>query len=197
MTYYGQFEPPTDQVIEEYFPNQLAGIAVEVGAAQGIAASNTLHFEELGWRCLCIEPNPNLFAQLQRNRKHVLNYAVANSQANDVDFHVCTPEETAVSSLNLDSRLVQENHVTRIYTVKVNVRTLDFCIKDFFTPIDFVSIDTEGTELDILKGFDINKYQPKLLVIENNFNNPNIEKYLSNFGYKKVQRHIINDFFTR
>jgi FkbM family methyltransferase len=104
-------------------------------------------------------------------------------------------EETAISALRIDQELFNMHNVSRVYTIKVNVRTLDACLQDFFTPIDFVSIDTEGTELDVLKGFSIAKYHPKLLVVENNFNNPNIEEYLDNFGYKKVKRHIINDFY--
>ena len=197
MTYYGQFDPPTDKIIEEYFPNQIVGIAVEVGAAHGIATSNTLHFEQKGWICLCIEPNPNLFEQLKRNRTFALNFAVADFNADGINFDICTGDETAVSALYLDNELMKQNNVSKKYTIKVNVRTLDFCLKDFPSPLDFVSIDTEGTELDVLKGFNIEECQPKLLVIENNFNNPNIEEYLKNYGYRKDRRHVINDFFTR
>jgi len=58
-----------------------------------------------------------------------------------------------------------------------------------------LSIDTEGTEIEVLKGFDIKKWKPKLLVIENNFNDPEIEKYLSTFGYIKNKRIEVNDFY--
>ena len=61
--------------------------------------------------------------------------------------------------------------------------------------ITFVTIDTEGTELDVLKGFNLNKWKPKLIMIENNFNDNFCEDYLSFFGYKKVYRNEVNDFF--
>jgi len=198
MTYYGQFDPPTDKIIEEYFDPSKWGIAIEVGAAHGIAASNTLHFEQIGWKCLCIEPNPNLFLQLQRSRRYVLNWAISDFHADNIDFNVCTlgeSEETAISALRIDQELFNMHNVSKVYTIKVSVRTLDECIQSFFTPIDFISIDTEGTELDVLKGLSINRYKPKLLVVENNFNNPNIEEYLKPFGYMKVRRHVINDFY--
>lgn len=51
--------------------------------------------------------------------------------------------------------------------------------------IDFISIDTENTELDVLKGIDINKYNIKLFVIENNYNELKCEMYLNPYGYKK------------
>lgn len=203
MTYYGQFYPPTDEIIEQYFPKEYIGVAVEIGAAQGIAASNTLHFEQLGWKCLCIEPNLRLYKQLIMNRQHVLNYAISDRNEDNVDFYAVgfDGDETAVSSLHLNQGLMEQEKSTHrnaiVRTVKVNIRTLDFCLKDFSPTIDFVSIDTEGTELDVLKGFSISKYQPKLLIIENNFETPDIEEYLSHFGYIKTARHEINDFYTK
>jgi hypothetical protein len=64
--YYGQFE--TDKLIEMYCPG-LCGFCVEVGAGDGVRGSNTAHFERnKGWRALCIEPNNELFADVQGNR---------------------------------------------------------------------------------------------------------------------------------
>jgi hypothetical protein len=50
--------------------------------------------------------------------------------------------------------------------------------------------------LDVLKGFDIPKWNVKMFCIENNFNDPEIEQYLAMFGYRKVRRHEVNDFYT-
>ena len=63
--------------------------------------------------------------------------------------------------------------------------------------IDFVSIDTEGTELEVLMGFDINRWKPRLFIIENNFDEPKLADYLKDFGYKFSQRLGVNDFFVR
>src|SRR3954469_595595 len=75
--YHGQFNPPTDHVIARYFPRNHIGTCVEVGAADGVSCSNTLHFEKRGWPCLCIEANPVHEASLRSNRRHVLMCAVA------------------------------------------------------------------------------------------------------------------------
>ena len=61
--------------------------------------------------------------------------------------------------------------------------------------IDFLSIDTEGTELEVLMGFDINRWKPRLFVIENNFGESKFSDYLRDFGYKFSQRIGVNDFF--
>lgn len=60
-----------------------------------------------------------------------------------------------------------------------------------------VSIDTENTELDVLKGFDINRWKPKLLVIENNYDESFIADYLKPFGYVRDRRVGGNDFFIQ
>ena len=68
---------------------------------------------------------------------------------------------------------------------------------NFPTDIDFISIDTENTELNVLKGLDLDKYNVKLLVIENNFNEPMIEEYLTKFNYIKIKRLVVNDFYIK
>jgi hypothetical protein len=86
-----------------------------------------------------------------------------------------------------------------IRKIIVEVITLDKCIEDFYKydKIDFISIDTEGTELDVLKGFSIEKWNPKLLIIENNFEDPEIEEYLKQYKYKKDKRIGVNDFYIK
>jgi hypothetical protein len=67
---------------------------------------------------------------------------------------------------------------------------------DKIKEIDFISIDTEGTELDVIRGFDIDRYGVKLFVIENNYEDDNIELYMNSIGYIKNNRYKINDFYT-
>lgn len=198
--YYGQFE--TDKYIADFFPGGYKGWCVDVGAADGIKGSNTYHFEKRGWWCLCIEPNPKYFALLSANRRIVEPVACSNENKNNVPFTVFEIGKghilSSVSSLKVDERLRKDHaYIThKTYTIEVKVRTLD-TILDIFEPpkLDLVSIDTEGTELGVLLGFDIKKWAPKLLVVENNYNDSYVEEYLKNFGYVKVLRHEINDFY--
>jgi len=67
--YYGQRE--TDKIIEQYFIGKTNGLCIEVGAYDGIKGSNTKFFEDIGWNCLCIEPNKNIFPLLQKNRSGI------------------------------------------------------------------------------------------------------------------------------
>ena len=65
--------------------------------------------------------------------------------------------------------------------------------------IDFISIDTEGTELDVLMGLDLEckNYRISMLVVENNHDEDTYEKYLNKFGWQKIERHFVNDFYVR
>jgi FkbM family methyltransferase len=205
--YYGQFLD--DKLIEEYFDSNYIGGCIDVGATNGIDINNTRYFEEKGWYCLCIEPNPNSFSQLKNNRANSLNFAISNFNKDLVDFTVVNlnrgsnEDEGAISSLIIDDKLMQQhkdmgfNITTK--DIKVSTRTLDYCIEKYykFDKIDFLDIDTEGTELDVLKGFNINRWQPKLIVVENNYNESFVEDYLKTFNYIKDKRVGVNDYYIK
>jgi FkbM family methyltransferase len=197
---YAQFGE--DDIIAQYFPQGYVGSCIDVGAANGVSGNNSYLFEEKKWITLCVEANPALYAQCKAARTNTVNYAVSNYNKDGELFtiyHLHNGNEEAVSSLNADKRLI-DDHASMIKNtieISVNVRTLDSIIEEtsLFKTIDFVSIDTEGTELDVLKGFDINKWKPRLFVIENNYNNSEIEEYLTAFSYKKDKRNAVNDFY--
>jgi len=205
--YYGQFLD--DKVIEGYFDSNYVGGCIDIGATNGIDINNTKHFEENGWYSLCIEPNPNSYEKLKNNRKNTINLAISNFNKDLVNFIIVNlndnsaESEGAISSLSLDKKLYQDhlklgfNLTTK--SIKVSVRTLDYCIENYYNyhKIDFLSIDTEGTEIDVLKGFDINRWQPKLIVSENNYNESDVENYLKQFGYIKDKRIEVNDYYIK
>jgi FkbM family methyltransferase len=206
--FYGQFDPKVDQLIRQYFPQKNNGKCIEVGATDGVYYSNTYHFEKNGWECLCIEPVLDTFNKLKNNRKNCLNFAISSKNKDDVDFELFTIKgvdqpHSAMSGLQVDDVLVNDiqKHFSNVErkTIKTQTRRLDWCIENYFNydEIDFISIDTEGNELDVLKSFNVNSYNLKLLIIENNYNTPEIENYLKQFGWKKDQRSFVNDFFVK
>lgn len=200
--YFGQWE--TDRIIEDYFGENYVGVCVEVGAANGIKGSNTLYFEQLGWDALCIEPNPKQFDSLAEHRKNVAHFAVSDS-VGKMSLTIFDVGEknimSSLTSLKPDKRLVEahEHIINDSYNVEVEVETLPNILEiaQFPTKIDFISIDTEGTELDVLKGFDFNIYDVTLFVVENNYDDDDIREYMESKGYIRVQRYKINDFYIR
>lgn len=195
-----------EKIINEIFGSNYIGTCIEIGAYDGVIGSNSKYYENNGWNCVCIEPNPDAFNKCLENRKKsiCLNYAVSNVNEDNKKFTIYTvngTNQSAISSLVVDDRLVESHkHMTNnVKEINVNIRTLDNILENEcknLTKIDFISIDTEGTELDILKGFDIEKWKPKLLLIENNYDENFLLEYLAKFGYVKKIRHFVNDFYV-
>tara|TARA_R110000751_G_scaffold46368_14_gene104440 strand:- start:1937 stop:2554 length:618 start_codon:yes stop_codon:yes gene_type:complete len=199
--YYGQRE--TDKYIAEYFAHRLKGNCIEVGVANGIKGSNTLMFEEAGWDTLCIDPIPEHVAEAKEFRKQVLECACGNFNGYDWFTSYDIGEEhiqSSLSSLNTDKRLLETHkdviNDTDTFMVRVKRLTAILDEQNWTKHIDFVSVDTEGTELDVLRGLDLGKYEVKLLVVENNFEDPEIAEYLECFGFEHDQRFFVNDFFV-
>jgi FkbM family methyltransferase len=199
--YYSQHGE--DNYLESLFLEKTNGVCIEVGAYDGISMSNTLFFEKLGWKCLCIEPIDSAYEKCKQIRKEVIQCCVSSKDDTDKEFiifHLHT-NLSAISSLEPDERLIQSHThlITDRTTQMVKVRSLTSILDELNYPtnIDFVSIDTENNELDVLKGIDFSKYNIKVLLIENNFNEPFCEDYLKSFGYRKIHRLKVNDFYVK
>lgn len=192
-----------DLFINNFFENKNQGICIEIGAYDGVICSNSLFFEQKGWTALCIEPIPHVFKKCLTNRKYCYECCIGEHDLIDKEFTIFTVQEhqSAISSLAPDNRLVQQfsNIITDSSKINVTVRSLNSLLDElnFSKNIDFISIDTENTELDVLKGIDLNIYNVKLFVIENNYDEPFCEEYLKQFGYKKIHRLVVNDFYIK
>lgn len=180
-------ENSCDQVIRSFFPDtEYRGVFVEVGAARPDFISMSRHFRETGWLTVAIEPNP-LFAEMQRLAGvRTIEVAISDYNKDDASFHIYTTNghyENGIvsmesfSSLNpwartqnfIDSGCIQKEEV-----IKVTVRTLNYIFENKeeypqvadITKVDVMSIDTEGGELDVLRGFSVPHLQPHIYVIE-------------------------------
>jgi FkbM family methyltransferase len=203
---YGQFNED-GFILSQY--TQSFGYAIEVGGADGLNGSPTKCLEDLGWKTLLIEPNPQLFTEAKKHRPHVFNCAAGEVCEDNVGMTIYTlngGNETAVSGLNPNTKLIEQHqHLIQDQRLElVNKRTLNVLIYEWekvlgeeIPNIDFVSIDTEGTELDVMKGFNIGKYQPKIIALENNFEDMNYRRTMFGYGYILYNRIGVNDYYIR
>ena len=190
--------------VQKIFGNSV-GYAVEAGAYDGIFLSETLTLEQQGWSCLCIEPNPNMWEQLTKNRSLCQPYALSNHSENNVSFEIYSNlnlkiTEASFSSLGIKEDLLRTFQSPELYQeiVVVNVRTLDYCLqKADFPRVDILSLDVEGWELVVLEGFDISYWNPQLLIIENIYADKLYREYMLNNGYILVERCEYNDFYIK
>jgi FkbM family methyltransferase len=187
-----------DRKLAEMFPVQ-SGVFVEVGAADGVIGSNTLYFERLGWDGLLVEANPIAAAKCREVRRvPVVECAVvAPGTASELEFTI-TPDSPHLSGLAVDPTMLRTHHLTETQTVVVRTSTLDDVLTEHLDgrTLDFVTIDVEGNEWDVLQGFTLNKWQPKVVIIERNFwPDWRILRLLHRDGYGYVGSTGVNDWF--
>jgi FkbM family methyltransferase len=177
-----------------YFNGKKEGFYVDIGANDGITSNNTIIFENLGWNGICIEPLPDVFKQLQKNRRcDCFNVAVSNENGSAVEFIRAAGVEM-LSGLgsqmtDMHKKRIKSNKgdIERIY---VKALTFDDLMSGYSERryVDFMSIDVEGAEMSILKTIDFNKYKFGLITVENNEetrgNGEQLEKYMKEQGYK-------------
>lgn len=204
--YYGQNEE--DRYIEGYFSDNYVGNCIEVGGGNdGIKHSNTFYFENKGWNCLVIEAQPDFATNIRKYRKNVINAAINSSDAESIQFSIVYCNGIpwgGMSGLSVDERLVemhrQMNFQIDLKKVTVPSSNLQRCAIEHFGKdgtIDFISIDTEGTELDVIKSIDLEQFKVKLIIAENNFGSTEIFDYLSSIGWKRDRVIQQNEFYTK
>ena len=171
------------------------GFFVEFGASDGVNLSNTYILEKYyGWRGILSEPGKAWHGNLYQNRNCIIDtHCVWSSTGSILDF-----TETSVGELSTISIFASsDSHFTRrdpvnLYSVE-SISLFDLLVKNTSPQkIDFLSIDTEGSEFEILMNFRFDKYKFSLIVCEHNYtsNGPKIDALLSDNGYCKVNPQI-------
>jgi FkbM family methyltransferase len=199
--FYAEFE--TDKYIREtFFPSyDYFGIMVEVGAGPPDVYSMSKHFREHNWRCICIEPNPKFFYSHLSLGHEVYQYACSNEEKLST-FKIAScdgPENTnGISFSSLDIRYETGNLVKEIKEIEVEVIKLNRILESLrIKKIDFISVDTEGWEIDVMEGFDILRFQPEVVILENYLYDENYEKVMNQFNYYLHNKIEYNYIFTK
>ena len=182
------------QLVREFFGGARAGFFVEVGANRPQQESQTWHLEQLGWTGVLIEPQPNLADGLARQRSAQV-FAVACSSPQNAGRRMRLHVAGALSSLDRD-RMAPGAEPEQV--IEVPVRTLDDILIEARAPVrfDFLSIDVEGHELEVLSGFDLARWQPRLLLLEDHVGSLDKHRFLKAAGYRLVRRFENNGWYV-
>lgn len=181
------------QLVREYFGGAPQGFFVEVGANDPHERSQTWHLEQAGWTGILIEPQPDLAEKLRRARKAKV-YAVACSSprsAGVLPLHVAGP----LSSLDRD-RMAPGTQPEAM--IQVPIRTLDQILTEAEAPagFDFLSLDVEGHELEVLQGFDVARWRPRLILLEDHVGSLAKHRFLTNASYRLIRRFDNNGWYV-
>ena len=165
-----------DLKVLEFYKYKNNGFYVEIGASDGINLSNTYLLEKnYNWKGICVEPIPNNFKLLCENRKKSFccKYAVYNKSNMDVIFDIANNFDllSGISNdINKDNGIIHENKT------QIIVKTITFndLLEKYNAPlfIDYLSLDTEGSEFEILKSVNLKKYIFGIIDVEHNYIEP-------------------------
>ena len=173
------------------------GKFLEFGATNGIELSNSLLLEkEFDWNGVLAEPSPEWQNQLRANRpkSKLLSECIYSETGKTVDFFVSKEgalstieefRESDIESLPINSKMRNEDG----FSVKVPTISLNDVFIKYFNgeKIDYMSVDTEGSELLILSKFNFEKYGPKIVTVEHNFTSAqkNLDNLFKENNYKR------------
>lgn len=159
--------------------NKRNGYFVEFGACDGIRLSNTYLLEkEFNWSGILSEPAKIWHKALLNNRNCIINTnCITALSGEQIDFAETTrPELSTINShlrddLHSSRRIIKEKY--RVDTLSLN----DLLVKNVAPlEIDVLSIDTEGSEIEILEQFDFKKYKIHIIIVEHNYDKKRKEK---------------------
>lgn len=190
MRFYSQFSEDSWVYNNLKLPNH--GSFIDVGSWDGVESSNTKFFEdELGWEGICIEPVRSAYEKCLANRKKTTRciHAVAGKDFAFSEFYV-NEKEPGLSGMKPNPGCVVK---------KMNVVPIWAYYKDF-PDLTLLSIDTEGTELDVWAGRG--KLTPRIVIIEalTILSPPRWDEVVAQFtqdGYSELHRTTANLIFQR
>ncbi len=178
-----------------FFARRSNGFFVEVGAYHPTVSSQTWGLEQAGWTGLLVEPTPSLCDLLRekRPRSTVVQAACGAPDSPPV-------AKFYLSAAGSQSTLAPDrlNFKTEVQdAIEVQVKTLDQILEDAGSPeLDFLSIDVEGLQLDVMRGFSLDKHRPKLLLIEDHLLGIETHRYITRRGYRLVKRTALNNWYV-
>jgi FkbM family methyltransferase len=185
------------------------GFFLDSGASDGIRVNNTLVLEQhFGWRGICVEPNRQFFSSLIANRTAVCVNCCLYHRSGEVEFLEAGTLGGIVSEY--DPGLLEFVRAVgqaptaadgTLLTTRVAALRLAELLPAFAAPetIDYWSLDTEGSEMAILKSFPFAKYSFRVLTVEHNCLpvREDIHRFLGSKGYRRVRELQIDDAYVR
>ncbi len=180
-----------DSLVWQFFNQRKDGFFVEVGANDPRNLSQTYLLEQQGWRGILVEPLSDCCEQLRAHRpkSQVFQAACgAPEQRGQALLHV-NQQGSKLTDLQVRGVAVEGHE-------EVRVMTLDEILETAGNPkIDFLSIDVEGFEIQVMQGFSLERHRPALMLVEDNYaNRLKVHHHIKGRGYRLVKRTGCNNW---
>ena len=181
-----------DKTVLDYL-NDNGSFYVDIGSSSGKYLSNTYIMDtKLGWKGLCIDPYPK---DMDDRTCDICKSVISSENGQIVEF--TEGDEYGGITKYLGSHKDKIKNKPKKKYVTKNLKTV---FEEYNVPfcIDYMSLDTEGSEYEILKGMPFDKYCVKTITVEHNLEKDKrqkIQSLLQKNGYKFVKNLLIDDFY--
>lgn len=181
MSEWGQ-----DKWVVEVTNGKRNGFFLDIGAGHAIQNNNTWLLEsEYGWDGICVDPVEEFYRDLQKTRKCTVVGWVVGPSVELVDYYF----QGGVSGIVRSFAAQLKNRIGTIK--KAPAMTLGMLLQKAPKIIDYWSLDTEGSEWDLIRTFPWGKHGVFCLSVEHNYEQPKrslIQNFLKDLGYSLIQR---------
>ena len=195
---------------ENVFKEKRNGVFVDIGANDGVTLSNTYFFEkQMGWTGICIEPIPEIFERLRSNRKCTCIQGCISEKSGTQSFLRVRSRSFNTEMLSgliekynprhlqrIQREVKRTGGTTEILTVPCYILT-ELLLEKNISHVDYLSLDTEGGELDILKSIDFSRIDIEVIDVENNYKSPDFQQFLESRGYKKITTLVHDEIYRK
>lgn len=197
-----------DMVLRRIFDNKKNGFYIDIGAHHPFRFSNTCFFYKKGWHGINVDAMPGSMCLFEKYRPRDINIESAiSTESKEMTYHIFN--DPALNGF--DKKLSTERDSAKskykiIKTVEIKTMTLCSILNQHLADnqkIDFLSVDVEGLDLDVLKSNDWNKYRPEVVLVEilgsslSELEKSDVYKYLNEHGYIIYAKAVNTVIFKR
>lgn len=196
-----------DMVLSRIFEGSRNGLYIDVGAHHPLRYSNTYFFYKIGWQGINIDAMPGSMALFSKLRPRDINLEIAVSDRNeDKTYFILNEPALNTFSEVLANEYCQTGSYWILQEKKIRTRSLGSILNEHLNKskeIDFLSIDVEGYDFQVLRSNDWSKYRPKIILIEcldynfEEFTNSDLNTFMKKNGYVFFAKTVNTVFFKR
>lgn len=190
-----------DMQLKQLLKINRKGVYVDIGCWDPVRASNSYYFYLRGWKGICIDPNPKMEELFAKKRKSDIFINNAVGIGNKILTYYML-EDTLSSMNTLDYSFIQQHKLEDKIVEKKDVETVSLqkILEKHIKAgeiIDFLDVDVEGFDLEVLQSNDWEKFRPRIILVESDKClkddlQSEITKYLEQKEYKIISKMLIN-----
>jgi FkbM family methyltransferase len=180
---------------------------LDIGAHHPSRLNNTYLFYLKGSRGVCVEPDPELFAELRakRRRDTCLKMGIGFDHRENADFYIMSSNTLSTFSKEEAQRYESYGQQRVLRVINTSLESINAVIKQYFKKAPhFISLDTEGLDFQILKSLDFTQYRPEVFCVETLTYTENkteqkvtaIVDYMAQHSYMAIADTYINTIFV-